>query len=124
MVYHTTKKGYADEIDLIQRFLEERYGDTMVAERIKELREQEKMTQTELSKRLGITRSAVNAWEMGISVPSTQYILELAELFRVSTDYLLGARHTSSVSVEGLDDEDIRMICLMIAHLRRKNGSS
>ena len=92
--------------------------------RIKELREQEKMTQTELSKRLGITRSAVNAWEMGISVPSTQYILELAELFRVSTDYLLGARHTSSVSVEGLDDEDIRMICLMIAHLRRKNGSS
>ena len=44
----------------------------MVADRIKALREQKKMTQAELAKRLGITRSGVNAWEMGISVPSTQ----------------------------------------------------
>ena len=44
----------------------------MVAARIKLLRDQRGMTQTELAKRLGITRSSVNAWEMGISVPSTQ----------------------------------------------------
>ena len=48
------------------------------------------MTQAELAKKLGITRSSVNAWEMGISVPSTQYIVELALLYNVSTDYLLG----------------------------------
>lgn len=44
----------------------------MVADRIRALREQKELTQTELSKLLGITRSSVNAWEMGISVPSTQ----------------------------------------------------
>ena len=64
----------------------------MVAERISELREQQNMTQAELAKRLGITRSSVNAWEQGISVPSTQYIVELSALFGVSTDYLLGVR--------------------------------
>ena len=62
----------------------------MLAERIKTLREQAGMSQEKLAKRLGITRSSVNAWEMGISTPSTQYIAELAGLFRVSADYLLG----------------------------------
>ena len=56
------------------------------AERIKTLRENFGLSQAELASRLDITRSSVNAWEMGISVPSTQYIVELAQLFGVSTD--------------------------------------
>lgn len=44
----------------------------MIAEKIKSLRQQDSLTQAELAKRLGITRSSVNAWEMGISAPSTQ----------------------------------------------------
>ena len=62
----------------------------MIADGIKSLREQQNMTQSNLAKQLGITRSSVNAWEMGISVSSTQYIVELAYIFYVSTDYLLG----------------------------------
>ncbi len=42
----------------------------MIYERIKKLREKQGYTQTELAKMLGVTRSCVNAWEMGISVPS------------------------------------------------------
>lgn len=60
----------------------------MTAERIAALREQRHLTQAELAKRLGVTRSSVNAWELGISVPSTQYLVELAVLFGVSTDFL------------------------------------
>ena len=48
----------------------------MIADRIKSLRENQNKTQSELAKQLGITRSSVNAWEMGISVPSTQYIVK------------------------------------------------
>ena len=65
----------------------------MVAEKIKALRESNNMTQNDVAKRLGITRSSVNAWEMGISVPSTMYIVELAQLFSVSTDYQIGRAH-------------------------------
>lgn len=93
----------------------------MVAERIKALRENEEMTQAELARRLGVTRSCVNAWEMGISVPSTQCLVELAHIFRVSTDYLLGLNDTSSVSVSGLNESDIALIHRLIAHLREKN---
>ncbi len=38
-----------------------------VAQKIKDLRGQTKMTQAELGKKLGLTRAAVNAWEMGVS---------------------------------------------------------
>ena len=90
----------------------------MVADKIKLLREQCGMTQTQLSKRLGITRSGVNAWEMGISVPSTQYIVELAHMFKVSTDFLLGIDTTSTVNVSGLNDDDIALVNSIVQHLR------
>ena len=79
----------------------------MVADRIKALREQRGMTQSELAKQLGITRSSVNAWELGISVPSTQYVVELADIFKVSTDYLLCVDTSASVSVAGLTEKDV-----------------
>lgn len=92
----------------------------MVADRIKSLREARNYTQTELAKILGITRSSVNAWELGISVPSTQYIVELAGIFKVSTDYLLGVNETSTVNVSGLTDQDIALVNAIVDHLRQK----
>lgn len=95
----------------------------MVADRIKTLREQQNLTQSNLAKQLGITRSSVNAWELGISVPSTQYIVELAQIFKVSTDYLLCVEQTSTVSVSGLTEADIHLVHSLIAHLREKNSA-
>ena len=94
----------------------------MIADRIKSLREKSNRIQSELAKELGITRSSVNAWEMGISVPSTQYIVELANIFRVSTDYLLGINTSASISVAGLTDKDIELINSIILHLKEKNN--
>ena len=89
-------------------------GGVLVAERIRVLREGRGMTQSELARRLGVTRSGVNAWEMGISVPSTQYIVELALLFEVSTDFLLGMPNTATVSVKGLSEEEISTVVSVI----------
>ena len=93
----------------------------MVADRIKALREQKGLTQTDLSNQLGITRSSVNAWEMGISVPSTQYIVELAHIFKVSTDYLLCVDASATVSVAGLTEKDVQLVHNIISHLKGKN---
>ena len=93
----------------------------MVSDRIRLLRERRGLTQSELAKQLGITRSSVNAWEQGISVPSTQYIVELATIFKVSTDYLLGVESTASISVVGLTDEDIELAHSLIERLRKKD---
>ncbi|MBQ7697597.1 MAG: helix-turn-helix transcriptional regulator [Paludibacteraceae bacterium] len=94
----------------------------VVADRIKYLREQKGLTQADLARQLGITRSSVNAWEMGISVPSTQYVVELANMFNVSTDYLLCVDKSATVGVEGLTEDDIQLVHTVIEHLREKNG--
>lgn len=93
----------------------------MIADRIKALREQAGFTQTQLAKFLGITRSSVNAWELGISVPSTQYIIELSQILKVSTDYLLCVDRTSAINTEGLTEEDVHLVHSIIRHLREKN---
>ncbi|MFI3249393.1 MAG: helix-turn-helix transcriptional regulator [Eubacteriales bacterium] len=92
----------------------------MIADTIKQLREQSNMTQTQLAKRLSITRSSVNAWEMGISCPSTQYLVELAQLFSVSTDYLLGLSDRQMVSIDGLTEQEIEILYGLLGYFRGK----
>ena len=100
----------------------------MVADRIKTLREEKQMTQAELAERLhvtdSITRASVNAWEMGISVPSTQYIVELAGIFHISTDYLLDVDRSASISIAGLTEADVRIVYALVEHLRRSHTGS
>ncbi|MFI3171373.1 MAG: helix-turn-helix transcriptional regulator [Eubacteriales bacterium] len=93
----------------------------MISNRIVFLREKKNLTQSALAKILGITRSSVNAWEMGISVPSTQYIVELSEYFSVSTDYLLGVNKTVTLDISGLNDSDIEILHQLTQHLKEKN---
>ena len=78
-----------------------------LVDRIKTLRESAGLTQAEVARQLGMSRSGVNAWEMGLYVPSTQYIVELAKYFNVSTDYLLGMKSTATISVKGLSQKQV-----------------
>ena len=84
------------------------------------LREKRGYTQAELAKKLGITRSSVNAWEMGVSVPSMHYVVELSLLFNVSTDFLLDMPNTSSVSTEGLSSREIASVIEIIECYRER----
>ena len=59
-------------------------------ERLKALREEKHVSQTQLAKDTGLSQSAITAWETGKRVPSAQAIIILARYFGVSTDYLLG----------------------------------
>ena len=85
-----------------------------IAERISYLREKNQLTQATLAKKLGISRSAVNAWEMSLSVPSTQKIVELAGLLHVSTDYLLGLSDGMSVDISALDNEEREIVFRLV----------
>ena len=95
----------------------------MIDTRIKKLREQSNLTQSALAKRLGISRSSVNAWEMGISVPSTQYIVELSQIFGISTDYLLGLNSNNIIDITGLPENDVNIIHQLVHHLKEKQNA-
>ena len=90
----------------------------MIYERIKQLREKQGYTQVELAKMLGVTRSCVNAWEMGISTPSTQSLVQLAQIFDISTDYLLGLDADTAIRTKGLSDNDIQLVHSIVQRLK------
>jgi len=94
----------------------------MISHRIKELRERNHFSQAEIAKILGITRSSVNAWELGISVPSTKYVIELAHLFSVSADYLLEIGHKEVLDISGLDDDSVKILTDMACYMRKRQG--
>ncbi|MDI9508494.1 MAG: helix-turn-helix transcriptional regulator [Clostridiales bacterium] len=62
----------------------------MLGKRIKELRLEKGITQSELSSYLGLTPKMVSFYELQQRFPPQDIIIKLADYFNVSTDYLLG----------------------------------
>ena len=57
---------------------------------ISKLRKERSMTQEQLAEALGITFASVSKWERGIATPELNLIAEMADLFGVSLDALVG----------------------------------
>lgn len=84
------------------------------------LRKELGLTQEEFAEKIGYTRTAVSAWEIGRNEPSNSDTLKIADFFGVTTDYLLGKtdvrnydkdeqefRFAYHKETEGLTDEEI-----------------
>lgn len=91
----------------------------MVSERIRELREKSGYSQSQLAKKFDVTRSSVNAWEIGLSTPTTQYVVALAKLFHVSADYLLGLESQHAIILDGYRQEEIEVLYSLIRYFDR-----
>jgi len=64
----------------------------IIAQRIKELRAECEMTQSELAAAVGFSQSMVARWEREECEPTAGAIAQLADAFGCSCDYLLGKR--------------------------------
>lgn len=60
------------------------------AERIKELRRKNGMTQAAAGKIIGLGQDSISVYERGLNYPEVRNLMILADYFGVSTDYLLG----------------------------------
>lgn len=61
-------------------------------ERLKELRLDKHLSQTELAKILEVSQSAITKWECGRTEPTASALIKLSGYFGVSTDFLLGLK--------------------------------
>lgn len=59
-------------------------------EKLKELRIEKKLSQTELAKELNVSQRSISSWETGFRQPDFETLELIAKYFNVSTDYLLG----------------------------------
>ena len=86
------------------------------AERIHELRDKHNITQAALARRMGVTRSSVNAWEMGISVPSTENLVQLSQILHTSTDYLLGMSVAETINIDNYTVSEKELIYRLLSY--------
>lgn len=89
--------------------------------KLKELRKGAGMTQEELAKKLGVTKSVVSYYELHERTPSPDVLVSLAEIFHVTADYLLGIEHKKTIDVSDLSDDDLHLLLITIETLRKKN---
>ncbi len=64
----------------------------LFATRVKELRKQKRLSQTELGEVLGLTHKSISTIESGVRGTTIEKLILLAKFFDVSTDYLLGLK--------------------------------
>jgi len=91
------------------------FGNTL-----KLLRIRNEYTQAQLSKKLGLTKSVVSAYENGIRLPSYDVLIEIANIFNVTTDYLLGVNRKNDLDLSGLSDDEIVALKQLIAAMKKK----
>lgn len=72
----------------------------MIGERLKELRKERKLTQTELGNKINVTKVSISGYENGNRSPDTDTLQRLADYFDVTTDYLLGRSNVRSYTTQ------------------------
>ena len=93
----------------------------MFAQRLKDLRQEKKISQTELASALNISNRTISMYEQGNSEPNVEILLKIADYFNVTADYLIC--RTSCKNIEnqslsdslGIDEKTIEILLLLSA---------
>ena len=90
----------------------------MLNQQIRTLRLSRKMSQVELAQALCVTTQSISNWENDNIQPSVEMLVKIAEVFSVSTDYLLGLESRETIDVTGLPLETVSHLRQIVDDLR------
>ena len=82
--------------------------------RLKKLRTDKHLTQAQVAKRVGVTRSMISSYETDIRFPSHDILISLCRLFSVSSDYLLCIDDKRYLDISGLTDREAATVTEMV----------
>ena len=78
--------------------------------RIKQLREEKRMTQIRLGIELEVNQVTISGYESGRSYPSIPVLIKMSKLFNASCDYILGVSDVRTVMNGISSDSDIEIV--------------
>ena len=78
----------------------------MLSGRIKELRKQAKISQETLAEKVGVSRQTVTKWETDRGEPGIANLIQLADVFSISVDELLGHSPAETISNQTMTQEE------------------
>lgn len=73
--------------------------------RIRDLREDNDLTQEDLASQLGISKRTLLRYESGVSEPTISVLISLSLLFNVSVDYIIGTKDTTEIDEISIKNE-------------------
>ena len=82
------------------------------ADKVVQLRKKSGWSQEELAEKLNVTRQSVSKWEGAQSIPDLEKILQLAQIFGVSTDYLLKDELAEAEYTKSDDSSSVRRVSM------------
>ena len=77
---------------------------SVFSQRLKQLRSLQGISQYALADALGVSRTSLKNWELAIATPPLEVLVEMAQYFRVSSDYLLGLDERRSIQISFLSE--------------------
>ena len=89
--------------------------------RLRELRVNKHLRQEQVAKIIGVTKSTISAYENDLRQPSFEILLKLANLYCVSTDYLLGRTDTVSIDLTDLTAAEATLVTELVASMSIRN---
>lgn len=94
-----------------------------MATRLIRLREKNNLSQTEVARRLGVTPASISAYEKLERNPSIDKLIALADIYHVSTDYLLCRTYrdesSSVINVEHLSEKQIKILHELVDNMNQ-----
>ena len=91
----------------------------MLSENLKTIRKQKGLSQEELAIRLHVVRQTISKWEKGLSVPDSDMLIRLAEIFEVNVSDLLGEKIEDEEKGDALTEQLVRINEQMSVRNRR-----
>lgn len=92
-----------------------------ISTRLKQLRLDKRLRQDQVARLVGVSKGAISAYENDIRQPSFDVLIRLANLYRVSTDYLLGRTDERLIDISGLTAAEAIIISELVASMTTKN---
>ena len=94
-----------------------------MGDKLRSLRTSKKLSQKQVSERLGISVSALSEYELGTKSPSYKNLARLARLYHVYCDYLIGSGEFPALDVSGLTDEEVSALTGLVSLFRQGRGA-
>lgn len=93
----------------------------MLKENIKSLRKSKGLSQEELAIKLNVVRQTISKWEQGLSVPDSEMLIRISEIFEVSVSTLLGENIPES-KIDDLKTISEKLEIINLQLLQRRNN--
>jgi transcriptional regulator with XRE-family HTH domain len=89
--------------------------------RLRELRESKNLTQTQVARRLSLSKTTISGYENNIKTPSLDVLVKLSILYGVSADYILGLENRKMLLIDGLTMNQEEIMKVLIREFREMN---